>query len=245
MKKSLLFTLLMLPLAVAAQSDFGLWTSVSAEKKVGKKLGLGLESDFRSRNDFRTADRLGLGIDANYKITKQLKTSVGYTFLYNNRKEKITYHDDGSYNNWRPSYRAPRHRIYADLTGTAAIGRLTLSLRERWQYTYRPTKTTTRYDFDNACWEQTTVNSRSKQLLRSRLKAEYDIPHCKITPYVTGELFNGWALEKTRLTTGADWKINRQNSIGLYYRFQSVTENDGDDDDTTRHFLGLNYKIKF
>ena len=79
-------------------------------------------------------------------------------------------------------------------------------------------------------------------MLRSRLKVEYDIPECRIDPYVSAEFYNSWSLEKSRYTVGAEWKITKMHSVGLYYLYQDVN-NDKDDDEPDEHILGLSYKI--
>ncbi|MCR4765075.1 MAG: DUF2490 domain-containing protein, partial [Bacteroidaceae bacterium] len=225
MKKTLalLICVITLPLAVCAQDksdDFGIWTSVGVEKKINKKLSVGIEGEFRTRNSAKTVDRWTGSINADYKLLPWLKIGAGYKFIYNNRIEKITYNSDGSYNNWRPSYWTPRHRFNVDLTGTLKINQFSLSLRERWQYTYRPEKTTTRYDFDNEWWEDTDVSSKHSHVLRSRFQVKYDILNCPITPFANVELYNNWSLDKVRYTLGADWKITKQHEISAFYRYQ-------------------------
>lgn len=247
MKKYLLFLLAMLPMVSMAQSDAGLWTSVGIDKKINKKLSFGLEGEFRSRNDFKTADRWSVGLDATWKFNKKFRVAAGYVLLNDNRKEKISYNNDDPtsvnyYNNWRPSYWTIRHRVYAGFGLSTDVGRWSFSLRERWQYTYRPEKTTTRYDFDNAKWEDTTVNGKAGSVLRSRLQVEYDIPLCTWTPYASVELYNAWSVEKIRYTLGADWKITKQHSIGLYYRFQQYRHSE---DGTNINIIGASYNFKF
>lgn len=247
MKKYLLFLLAMLPMVSMAQSDAGLWTSVGIDKKINKKLSFGLEGEFRSRNDFKTADRWSVGLDATWKFNKKFRVAAGYVLLNDNRKEKISYNNDDPtsvnyYNNWRPSYWTVRHRVYAGFGLSTDVGRWSFSLRERWQYTYRPEKTTTRYDFDNAKWEDTTVNGKAGSVLRSRLQVEYDIPLCTWTPYASVELYNAWSVEKIRYTLGADWKITKQHSIGLYYRFQQYRHSE---DGTNINIIGASYNFKF
>ena len=248
MKKLLFIALAILPMVSVAQTDYGLWTSIGVDKKINKKLSFGLEGEFRSRNDFRTAERWSIGVSGSYKFSKRFKMAAGYTLLDDNRKEKITYNNDDPnssnyYNNWRPSYWTIRHRFNVDLAANVDWGRWNISLRERWQYTYRPEKTTTRYDFDNSKWEDTTVGGKTSSVLRSRLQAEYDIPFCKWTPYASIELYNAWSVEKVRYTIGADWKITKQHAIGLYYRFQQY--NHLDDGDVNTNILGASYNFKF
>lgn len=235
------------PLMAEGQTDFGIWASVGAEKKIDKKWSVGAEADFRSRNNAKTADRWSFGVEGEYKIIKGLRVSAGYTLLYDNAPEKITYNiynNVSSYNNWRPSYWRYRHRFQVSLTGSIDAGRWSFSLRERWQYTYRPETTTDRYDFDNQWWEETTVKGKGKNVLRSRIKVDYNIKNCRIDPYASAELFNAWSLEKTRYIIGADWKITKNHNVGIYYGFQKANEDD-DDDDSDSHILGVSYKYKF
>ena len=134
--------------------------------------------------------------------------------------------------------------MFAGFGLSTDVGRWSFSLRERWQYTYRPEKTTTRYDFDNAKWEDTTVKGNAGSVLRSRIQAEYDIPLCTWTPYASVELYNAWSVEKVRYTLGADWKINKKNSFSIYYRFQD-NRGSSDDGDSDMHIIGLGYNFKF
>lgn len=240
----LLTVLLMMPEGIMAQhSDFGVWTTVGAEKSLGEKWSVGAEGEFRTRDNSGTADRWSFGLEGSYKIVTGLKLSAGYTLLYDNNDGEITVHEDGSYNSQRPSYWGLRHRFNVSLTGSVKTGRFGISLRERWQYTYRPRKTTERYDYDNGLWEDYNVRGKGHNVLRSRLKVEYDIPGCRIDPYASAEMYNSFSLEKSRYIVGAEWKITRTHSVGLYYLYQNVN-NDKDDDDTDEHVLGLSYRIK-
>lgn len=226
----------------AQGDDFGIWTSLGVEKNINKKWSIGAETEYRMRNDARTADRWSIGVDASYKILKWLKASAGYTLLYDNNKEDISYNEDGSYNNWRPSYWGLRHRFNVSATGSVKTGRFKFSLRERWQYTYRQEKTVQRYDFDNEWWEDKLRLGKNKHLLRSRLKIDYDIPKCKVDPYADVELFNGWSLEKVRYTAGADWKIKKKHTINFFYRYQTI-HGEEEDMEANCHILGVGYKL--
>ena len=50
--------------ANAQDSDFGMWYELGAEKKLSQKWSLGLEGEFRTRNNTKTADRWSAGINA-------------------------------------------------------------------------------------------------------------------------------------------------------------------------------------
>lgn len=226
---------------VARADDTGLLLSGTVEKKFNKKWSVAFEGEFRSRNDFRTVDRLGFSLSGQYKINSWLKADAGYQLLIDNNPEKLSIKKNGAYNHWRPSYWATRHRVFASLTATYKIQRVSLSLRERYRMTYRPMHTTSRYDFDEEAWEATDVKNKTKHVLRSRFKVEWDIPSSKFSPWASYELFNSLSLDKWRLQAGISYALSKKHSFELFYRYQNVR----DDEETNTHYLGLGYKYKF
>ena len=256
-KKSIfLFVLmLMVPAIIFAQDDFGSSLAVSADKKIDKKITLGIEAEMRTRNDMKTIDRWLGGISASYKLSSWLKMSVGYLFIYDNNERTSYYEADdnkvkkGIVNLGDPKkrgcYWGPRHRFNVSLTGSYKFGNLGVSLRERWQYTYRPAHTVSeRWSFYDEDWdgEEHTYSSRGKNVLRSRLQATYKIKDFPATPFVNVELFNSMSLDKVRYNIGADWKINKNNEVTMFYRYQTVN---GDDYEVNAHLIGLEYAVKF
>lgn len=245
----LLIAACLLPIAAQAQSEGGLLMELEAEKKLTRKLSVGIGADLRTRNNFRTMDRWSLGATAGYKFNKWLKASVGYNLLDYNVREKMSYQTLGgvkAYNNWRPSYWHVKHRFNVSVTGTYKFSNnIRLSLRERWQYTYRPEKTVERWDFDNAQWEDKVRDSKSKHQLRSRLQVEYDKKRALLTPYASVELYNAWTIQKIRYTIGTDVNLSKQHTVGAFYRFQDMRNVDEDEYDPDMHYLGISYKFKF
>ena len=223
--------------------DSGLLLDAGVEKKLGKRTAIEAGVEYRSRHDFRTTDRVAIEVGGKYKVLPWLKLDAGYKLLIDNNREKISYNADGELNNWRPSYYATRHRLSVSATATWKVQRVAFSLRERWQYTYRPEHTTTRYDFDNRWWEETSVSSKNKHLLRSRLQVEWDIRKSKFTPWLNVELFTTSSLEKTRLQLGVDRTFKKRHAVGVFYRHQWV--NSADDDELNTNLIGLSYKFKF
>lgn len=233
-------------LPMLAQSEGGLLLEAEAEKKVTKQLSLSVEADYRTRNNFKTTDRWAVGIGADYKLAKWLKLGAGYKLLNSNFREDISYNPSGSYNNWRPSYWGTKHRFFASLTGSYKFANnIKLSLRERWQYTYRPATTVTRWDFDNEWWEDKTRSGKGKNQLRSRFQIEYDKKRAIFTPYASIELYNSWGIERIRYNVGTDIRLNKHHSLGVFYRFQNARGSDADDYDPDMHYLGVGYKLKF
>jgi len=232
------------PTSSSADDDAGLSLTAGVSHKFDKKWSAGADVEFRSRNNFRTADRVSVGVDAGYKWRKWLKLGVGYILLIDNNIEKLTWNDDLSYNNWRPSYWGVRHRFNVSVTGSYDIDRVTVSLRERWQYTYRPHKMTDNFDFDEAVWETVEVKGKGKSVLRSKLQVDWNIRHSPFTPFASVELYNAWRLEKTRFVIGTDFKLNKVHEFQAFYRYQNLNDDD-DDNEVNSHIIGVGYTFKF
>ena len=243
---ALLFTIHYSLFTASAQSEAGLMMEVGAEKKLSKKVSVGLDAELRTRNDLKTLDRWSLGIGAEYKPLKNVKLAAGYMLLNDNFREDISYKANGGYNNWRPSYWGIRHRFHASVTGSYKLTKsLRLSLRERWQYTYRPETTVSRWDFDNSWWEDKVRESKGKHQLRSRLQVDYEKKHALLAPYASVELYNSWAIEKVRYTLGTNINLSKQHTFSLYYRFQDMKNVAADVYDPDMHYIGVGYKFKF
>lgn len=232
-----------------AQSESGMILGLELEKKVNKQFSVGLEAGYRSRNDFKTTDRWSVGLNADYKLTKWLKADAGYTYLNTHFGEKIT--KSASKTKWRPSYWGPRHRFHVSLGADYKVwSNLRVSLRERWQYTYRPEKSVERWKIDETLKTKSLDSdyvreSKGKHQLRSRLQVEWDQKHALLTPFANVEFYNTLAIEKIRYTFGTDIRISKQHSASLYYRFQDMRGSDAEDTDIDMHYFGAGYKFKF
>ena len=233
-------------LTATAQSEGGLVASLEAEKKLGKKLSVEAEAELRTRNNFKTMDRWSIGLGASYKFNKWMKADAGYALLNTNFHEDISLKSNGNYNNWRPSYWGIRHRVYASVAGTYKFSNnLRISLRERWQYTYRPEKTVARWDFDNSYWEDKARTGKGKNQLRSRFQIEYDKKKALLTPYASVEFYNSMAIEKIRYTAGTDINVKKNHTFNVFYRYQNMKNVDDGDYEPDMHYLGVGYKVKF
>ena len=141
--------------------------------------------------------------------------------------------------------------MYAGLTGSYKFSNgLKLSLRERWQYNYRPETSTERYKLKIADKTMTldgdyARSGKAKSQLRSRLQLEYDRKGALLTPYASAELYNSWAIEKIRYTVGTDINLTKQHTLNVFYRFQNMKNVDDDEYDPDMHYLGVGYKFKF
>ena len=247
-KPLLILAMMAQSLASLAQSESGLLLEAEAEKKLSKKFSVALDADMRTRNDFKTMDRWSIGIGGEYKPIKNLKLGAGYTLLNTNFREDVSFQTSGIPKKWRPSYWGVRHRFSLSATGSYKFSNnIRISLRERWQYTYRPEKTIGRFNFNEEKfgWEDKVRASKGKSQLHSRLQVEYDKKRALLTPFASVELYNSMAIEKVRYTLGTDFNITKHHTFSVFYRFQDMHNVSSDDYDPDMHYLGAGYKFSF
>ena len=251
--------------------EFGVWGTFEFSKKVNKKTKFVIDAEVRSIEAVSNIERIAVGAKLDYKIKEwkelgngnsqiALKANVGYCFIYgHNLSEKSLkeYKKDINEYNYTidEAYWTNRNRTYMTLTGEFKVGRFEISLRERLQYTHTGSATTeeTKYRWEkkggyNGTWacnkevEPEFKEAKNNLSLRSRMSVKYDIPDCKITPFMSAELYtrlDKWqAFDKARYRAGASYKINKDNSISLYYLYQQVSGND-----PNGHAIGFEYSI--
>ena len=245
MKKTIIMLMILLPIGVRAQSDeFGTWTSVSLDKKLSKQFSLGTELELRTGNNLKNIDRWSAGISVDYRLAKWLKASAGYTYLYDYHPEAYTYQDDGDLNKRTMTYFGSRHRLSVSLTASKDFGKLNVSLRERWQYTYRPEQENMRMDYQHADLGYSySVRGKPTNIWRNKLQLKYKTTGL-LQPYLYGETYvSGTGFDKLRLSLGTDLKLSKRSSLNVGYVYQKVYDNV--DEEGNKHVLSIGYKYKF
>ena len=155
---------------VVAQTDVDLGSEVGArialsvDKKLARGLHISLEEEMRFDNNFAAFDRFHTTLGLSYKVNDHLKLGVGYALI--NR-----YNSDSS------TFKSTRHRLMLDATGSLRFGNWRLSLKERFQATYR--------SGDMNLYQ----NPRTALTLKSRLKLQYKGLR-RLEPYGYVELRN-------------------------------------------------------
>lgn len=238
---ALLFFLCVSMTGYAQKDDLGIWTSLKAQKKVFPGLDTSFEMEMRTRDGLKNLDRWSVGTGLAYKLTSYLKADAGYTFIHSHLPGETT-----QKGNFIPAYWSPRHRIYLSAIGNSQWKRFNISLRERYQYTYRKSLSVPKYDGDDGSRkEDEWIDSKNSNILRSRFQVEWNLKSSRFSPYASCELYHyiadGWALDKTRWTLGTNYKISKKHVFDLFYRYQDHT----DDDDQNGHVLGAGYTFKF
>lgn len=214
------------------------WMSIGVIKCLSPDFNIESIGELRTNPNFDNIDRLIWKVTATYELNDFFKFGCEYNFI-NTHVQSSTFSDHYSI----PGYWYSRHRLGVYVIGRYKHRNLSVSLRERYQYTYRPEKNVDRYDTeDSNLYLKYLVKSNCKNVLRSRIKIDYSINNTPFSPYIFYELFhiqNG--LEKTRYSNGTIFKINESNFLDIYYRFQNFCKSDQNSD----HIIGIGYKYKF
>ena len=206
-------------------------------------LSLTFEEEIRSAPSHRAHTTIALG----YTPIPYLNIYAGYTLkLYGNQ-------------GWSDPNKYLQHRANFLVTGQVKLGQWNLSLREGVMLDGRTGK----------------VDKRTKNqvdfTLRSRLQAVYSIPETPLGIVAKFELLNtlnapttylnqvtndnyGQYISELRPEAGLQWKINKQNSLTLTYRYNYLYDRGISIDDTTgnitltnkyttKHLILLAYKF--
>jgi hypothetical protein len=144
--------------------EVGCRLSVSVDKKLARGLHISLEEEIRMDNNFGSFDRFHTTLGLSYKVNDYLKLGVGYAMI-------------NPYSSSDGAFKSSRHRLMLDATGSLRFGDWRLSLRERFQATYRSG------DMNEY------QNPRTALTLKSRLKLSYKGLR-RLEPYAYVELRN-------------------------------------------------------
>lgn len=247
-KLALLLGALALSLGAAAQTLLG---GAEFSMKLPASLSAGAEVEYRTMNWFDHTEQWSIAADLGYKPLKCLKLGVQYKFI---QAHNLAGRTNGGYD--YNAYWDNKHRVSLSATGSLKVWKFSLSLRERYQYTYRPSHEIPRFD-DGEPAGNRTIDAKSKHILRSRAQVEFKAyKKCPWTPYASFELYSllkevnhtdadkatdpAKFCDKFRVTAGCEYKINKHNGLDLFYRFAS--NNDYEELDMS-HTIGLVYSF--
>ena len=275
-----------LPLSAQEGNDeVGVWSELGIEKAITKNWDVGFDLDYRAQNKAR----FSVGLGTSYKVNKYLKFGLSYSFLYSEKnKYKVKDEVIAGSDDWTTGYNLidewyPRHRFNAEATGSVKLWSwLKVSLRERYQLTHRRAWSATKLmhredhikqvdfdeDWNEISWYETFVSDNTElkeyptftdQVLRSRLKLEYDKKRCPFSPYVSAEFHNSVSkgdhmlLQKIRTAAGCSYKFRKRNEVSLSYLI-TFDMYDIEEDELVRqtvrlhdrlHAINLGYKYSF
>ena len=229
----------------AQGDDFAVWTEANVEKKINSRWSVEGGAELRTRDNSKEIDRWSVGAEASYKFTDWLKFSAGYMLIDDHRyklNDKGTKYAD---------FWGLRHRVNVSLTASQSFGDLSVSLRERWQYTYRPEMTVARYwldtnerkdRYEDEYADDHTYSGKGKSVWRNRLMLKYKLTRT-FRPYANVESSVASGIEKMRYGVGTEIRLNKHHSLDAKYIYQRYYDDDADE--ANCHILGVGYTYKF
>jgi hypothetical protein len=230
---------MMLWAAASSVSAQSLWTSAEAKARLARGLNVYAEGEYRTTDGMDATERWAGSLGLDYRLIKPLKIGAGYTYIHQRQAES-----DTRKGNVIPAYWQPKHRWHLDVTGSLCTGRLLWSLRERYQLTHRTAQSVAKYDSDGSAKSDEQIEAQNKQVLRSRLQAEYLIGKSRFRPYASAEVYNaldeGFDYTKSRFTLGTEYKLNKQHELDVFYRYIHKD----DSDEGAGHVIGVGYTFK-
>lgn len=247
MRRFAFLFLLCLPFVLPAQT---LLVGADASFKLPASLSAGAGVEYRTQDWFSHSDQWSIEASLGWKPLKWLKVAASYKFI---QAQSLAELNGDGYS--IPAYWNNKHRVSAGLTFSwKPTKRLSLSLRERYQFTARPSFLVPQFVGDTP-WGNKTVSDKHQHLLRSRIEAEYKpYKKCKFTPFASFELYSrlrednktkdkvtgAGFCEKWRLTVGSEYKITKRNDVELFYRYCNRSEpSEGD----MLHTIGFCYSF--
>lgn len=180
--------------ALAQVNDAGLWTSLSAEKKLVDKVFLDASAELRLNENFSELGTAYTEASIAYRISKSFEASAGYRFI---AKRLI----DDSY--------GIRHRYLINLSYKTKINKWMSTIRARYQSQYS--------DINRSDdWQV------PEDYLRTKWTIKYDTDK-DWRPFFSTETFfylskmDGILFKEYRIAAGFDYKLNKKTDLTLGY----------------------------
>ena len=193
MIRRLIVILFLLPSLTNAQivSDAKLWAGVTVNKKINN-LELSFSEELRMDENVSHTDKFFSEIGVKYKIIKGFYVGLNYRYSRDNDYESSNYD--------------MKHRFDFGLTYKRKFNKIGVSFRTKIQ-----TKSANPE-------ENNPTFSRNKFLVKYKLEN-------KLTPFIFYEFYfqfnNQKVINRTRLSLGTAYKINKKNSVKIFYMFEN------------------------
>jgi hypothetical protein len=203
----------------AQRNDFELWTSFALRKNIGKSIRLELEEGVRFNQNSTALKKQYSDISVRYELNNYLSARFNYRYVIKNNLYREFSH---------------RHRVNLDLTAGTDIKRWETSLRLRFQKKYIDVFSSDDYYIPD-------------NLLRTKIKAEYDIAKSTLTPEISAEIYHSLNSEnllshvRTRYTAAVSYELLKKLTGGIYYRIQMQRNRP---DPLTSYILGIDFKYR-
>ena len=184
------------------------------EIPIGEKVKLGWSEQLRTKDMFRSVDKILSSLSVGYTPWKFLEVGTEYAFV-NEWQGKLD--GGGKNNNWRT-----KHRWNIDITEKLTVGRFELSLRERVRMEFNGYETN-RYEEPNPF---TTLRTRLKAAYKNQsiwkpyayveVYATLNAPKM-VDNYLRDPLERDNYCNRVRLVFGSEVKIDAKNKMDIHY----------------------------
>lgn len=216
-----------------------MWLSAEGRANITPDLRADIEVEHRSKDNFEATSRWAAGLGMSYKCLPWLRIGASYKFIYDRDGDKTT-----KKGNYIPAYWQDGHRLQISVAGSQNFGKFEFSLREAYQYTHFSGQYVDKFDGKGNAKNDEYIEEENRHLLRSRLQAEYKYrKKALVIPYASVEFYNdlsdGFTIRKIRYTAGADFRIDKHNSISAFYRF--IDRNHSNN----TNVIGVDYQFRF
>ena len=206
--RKFLFVMMLLAnvLPVLAQnSNWGLWTSIDAEKKLLENWELGIGTEYRWKNNISVTDQIRGSLDISRKMGNYVKLGAGYVLIADKKLKRDIF-----------EY---RNRFFLQATGSYEYARFTASWRTRMQLTLMETDEPRGDLFDDDSY---------RWVWRNRFGLKYNIKGLPLKPYANIELFHNLfsgsetgGYYQNRFSLGIEYKLAKQHTLEAGYKLNS------------------------
>lgn len=210
-----------LPVAAQQEADLGAMFEAKVTKSLSQRWEVGLEEELRLQNNLTQYDRSVTSATVEYAILpKRLKAGALYSFLN-------VYNNDHLYQN--------RHRYALMLRARQEIGNIRLSLRVRYQSTYKQEVSK-------------TYKINPENYLRTKLEIAYKMRRSRWEPSLSGELFYTLndpyrnVVDRIRTEFVLDYRLDRRQYLAGVVRVDIPIQ---DKEPQTVVKFGLSYKFNW
>lgn len=194
-------TLLMIVFAITLNgqtNDAQLWADVKLEYKPNKKSSFYFQPGVRFSENISEIGMAFLEVGSGYKLNKSFELEASYR-LYSKRKVEDIY--------------STRHKLNIDLSYKKNWYRFNFQVRTRVEMEYKDMLSSNDGLVPDFVW-------------RNKFQAKYSLTK-KMKPFAFYEVYNPlsntyyFEVTKHKLVLGAEYKINKRNSIELYYLYEA------------------------
>lgn len=263
--------------------EVGIWSELGIEKAITKSWDVGLDLEYRAQDRARFSAGLSTSYKLNKHLKFGIGYNFLNSFRpekYKDKSEGEVGSDEWTTGfNRTPEYWFPRHRFNVEATGSIKLWNwFKISLRERYQLTHSKTRSVDKikhresyekkYDFDEnweeITWYEQTVTddveteikpAYTDQVLRSRIKFEFDKKRNPFSPFISTEFHNSVSvgdhmlLQKIRTAVGSSYKFRKHNEVSLSYiitfDMYDIEDNEVVRLHDRRHAINIGYKYSF